>query len=34
MGQKEQDGFYAAKCHIFINFEASIHKFKNSPDQK
>ena len=22
MGQKYQDGYYAAKCHIFINFEA------------
>ena len=22
MGQKDHDGDYAAKCHIFINFEA------------
>ena len=24
MGQKDQDGYYAAKCYIFINFAITI----------
>ena len=34
MGQKDQDEYYVANCHIFINFEAEIHQFKNHPGQK
>ena len=33
-GQTDQDQYYAAKCHIFFNFEAVIYQFKNNPDQK
>ena len=34
MGQKDQGGYYAEKCHIFFNFGALIYQFKNIPDQK
>ena len=34
MGQKDQDGYYAEKCHIVFNFGVWIHQPKNSPDLK
>ena len=36
MGQKDQDGYYAEKCHFFFNIGALIHQFKKKkkPDQK
>ena len=34
MGQKDQDGDYAEKCHIFFKFAVGMHQPKNSPSQK
>ena len=35
MGQKDLNGYYAEKCHIFfLNFWVWIHQVINSPDQK
>ena len=33
-GQKDQNGDYAEKCHIFFKFGVSIHQLKNSLDHK
>ena len=34
MGQKDQDGYHAEKCHFFVNVRAYIYQFKNRLNQK
>ena len=34
MGQKDQDGYYAEKCHFFSTLEPKYTNKKNQFDQK